>query len=94
LFNELKENFKNRNNYTFEQCAIAEYDGEIEMLTVPSEVIIRENLHPGYKGMSAVYPLKNGFGSDYQRDIDVKSQFGVNLNVPCMTFQSLCEKHK
>ena len=29
IFNELKENFKDRTNYTFEQCAITENDGEI-----------------------------------------------------------------
>lgn len=93
IFNELKENFKDRLNYTFEQCAITEHDGEIEMLTIPPDVIIREGLHPGYKGMSAMYPLKNGFGSDYQRDIDVKSQFGVNIKVPSLTFDSLLKKN-
>ena len=93
LFNELKNNFKDRDNYTFEQSAITEFDGEIEMLTIPNEVIEKENLHPGYKGMSALYPLKNGFGSDYQRDIDVKTQFGVNIKVPALTFESLLKKH-
>jgi FkbM family methyltransferase len=93
LFEELKNNFKDRLNYTFEQCAIAEHDGEIEMLTIPPDVIIKEGLHPGYKGMSAMYPLKNGFGSDYQRDIDVKSKFGVNIKVPSLTFDSLLKKH-
>jgi len=93
LFEELKNNFKDRENYTFEQCAITENDGEIEMLTVPPDVIEREGLHPGYKGMSALYPLKNGFGSDYQRDIDVKTKFGVNIQVPSLTFDSLLKKH-
>ena len=79
IFNELKENFKDRDNYIFEQCAITEEDGEIKMLTVPPDVIEKEGLHPGYKGMSALYPLRNGFGSDYQRDIDVKAQFGVDV---------------
>jgi FkbM family methyltransferase len=93
LFEELKNNFKDRENYTFEPCAITEHDGEVEMLTVPPEIILKENLHPGYKGMSALYPLKNGFGSDYQRDIDVKAQFGVNIKVPSLTFDSLLKKH-
>jgi FkbM family methyltransferase len=93
LFNELKNNFKDRDNYTFEQSAITEFDGEIEMLTIPNEIIEKENLHPGYKGMSALYPLKNGFGSDYQRDIDVKTQFGVNIKVPALTLDSLFKKH-
>jgi FkbM family methyltransferase len=93
LFKELKENFKDRDNYIFEQCAITEQDGEVEMLTVPLEVIEKEDLHPGYKGMSALYPLKNGFGSDYQRDIEVKEKYAVNIKVPSLTFQSLLDKH-
>ena len=93
LHEELKSNFKDRVNYSFEQCAIADYDGYTEMLTIPPEVIKREALHPGYKGMSAMYPLKNGFGSDYQRDIHVKTKFGVNIKVPTLMFSSLLQKH-
>lgn len=93
IFNELKENFKDRDNYIFEQCAITEENGEIKMLTIPPDVIEREGLHPGYKGMSALYPLRNGFGSDYQRDIDVKAQFGVDIMVPTLTLNSLLDKH-
>jgi len=93
IFNELKENFKDRTNYIFEQCAVGNHDGQIEMLTIPLDVIEREQLHPGYKGMSGQYPLKNGFGTDYQRDIDVKNNFGVNVLVPCLTFDTLCKKH-
>jgi len=93
IFNELKENFKDRENYTFEQSAITEDDGTVKMLTVPNEIIKEMDLHPGYKGMSALYPLKNGFGSDYQRDIDVKEQFGVTIEVPSLTLNSLLKKH-
>ena len=49
LFEELKNNFKDRDNYTFEQCAITEHDGEVEILTISPEVIEKEGLHPGYK---------------------------------------------
>lgn len=93
IFEELKDNFKDRNNYTFEQCAITDTDGEVEMLTVHPDTIEKEGLHPGYKGMSALYPLKNGFGSDYQRDIDVKNQFGINIKVPSLSLNSLFKKH-
>lgn len=93
LFKKLKNNFKDRNNYIFEMSAISDKDGEVKMLTIPSEVIEKEELHPGYEGMSAVYPLKNGFGSNYQRDIDVKNKFGINIKVPSLTFKSLLKKH-
>ena len=93
IFTELKYNFRDRDNYIFEQCAITELDGEIEMLTIPKIAIEKENLHPGYRGMSALYPLKNGFGTDYQRDIDVKNNFGINIKVPTLTLDSLMNKY-
>ena len=94
IFKELKENFKDRENYTFEQSAITENDGDVEMLTVPFETIEKENLHPGYKGMSALFPLKNGFGSDYSRDIFVRDNLAVKVKVNSLTFNSLLSKHK
>jgi FkbM family methyltransferase len=94
LFEELKHNLKDRENLIFEQCAIAETDGFVEMLTVPPEIIKENDLHPGYKGMSAMFPLKNGFGSDYHRDIEVKQKFGKNIKVPSLTMKSLLRKHK
>ena len=93
LFEELKENFKDRDNYTFVQAAITNTNGTVEMLTIPVESIKKEDLHPGYKGMSTLYPPKNGFGSDYQRDIDVQNNFGVTVKVPSMTLDSLMKKY-
>lgn len=93
IYDKLKYNFKDRNNYLYENSAIAEEDGERDMLTVPHNIIESEQLHPGYLGMSALYPLKNGFGSEYERDILVKNNFGRNVKVKCLTFQSLLDKH-
>lgn len=93
IMEELKKNFSYVDNYKYEQSAISDFDGETVMLTIPSDVIERENLHPGYKGMSALYPLRNGFGSDYQRDVDVKSKFGVDIKVNTLTLKSLIDKH-
>jgi len=93
IFEELKRNFKDRNNYIFEQSAVTDYDGIVKMLTLSPGVIENNDLHPGYKGMSAVYPLKNGFGSDYQRDIDVRDNLATDIEVPCLTFKSLLKKH-
>jgi len=93
IMEELKKNFSYVDNYKYEQSAISDFDGETVMLTIPSDVIERENLHTGYKGMSALYPLRNGFGSDYQRDVDVKSKFGVDIKVNTLTLKSLIDKH-
>ena len=94
IMEELRKNFALITNYRYEQSAITESDGETVMLTIPTDVIEREGLHPGYKGMSALYPLRNGFGSDYQRDIDVKSNFGVDVKVNTLTLKSLFNKHQ
>lgn len=93
IFEELKENLKYRKDTVFENVAIGETEGILKMVTIPNQAIIDNNLHPGYKGMSAVYPLKNGFGSDFQRDIDVREKFGVDIEVPCTTVDKLLEKH-
>lgn len=94
IMDEVRKNFALITNYRYEQSAITESDGETVMLTIPTDVIEREGLHPGYKGMSALYPLRNGFGSDYQRDIDVKSNFGVDVKVNTLTLKSLFNKHQ
>lgn len=93
IFDELKKNFSDRPNYLFERAAITDFDGEIEMLTLSEGVIEKNDLHPGYKGMSALYPLKNGFGTDYERDIYVRDNLATNIKVPALTFESLLKKH-
>lgn len=93
IFEQLKENLKDRENLIYENSAVGPENGTLKMLTVPLKVIEENNLEGGYKGMSATYPLKNGFGSDYQRDIDVKNNFGVDIEVPCLTFDDLVKKH-
>ena len=95
LYEELKENTKNRENYFYEQCAITENDGEVEMLTIPSEIILNEEIHPGYKGMSCVFSSKhNNLGnSKYERDIEIREKYGTQIKVPSMTLSSLMNKH-
>jgi len=93
IFEELKSNFSDRDNYIFEQSAIVSSDGPVVMLNVSKDTINTHDLHPGYKGMSALYPLKNGFGSDYERDIYVKNNLSQNITVNGITFNSLLSKH-
>lgn len=93
IFQELKFNFSDRNNYYFEESAITSFDGPVIMLNVSRDAINKNDLHPGYKGMSALYPLKNGFGSDYERDIHVKDNLSQNITVNGITFSTLLSKH-
>lgn len=93
LYKELLESYKHRENCKFEQAAILEEDGEVMMLTIPPDVIEKAELPLGYKGMSAVYPLKNGFGNGNLKDLEVGLRYGVHVTVPSLTFDSLLKKH-
>jgi len=90
-FDKLKKNFDNGENL-FENSAISTYDGEIEMLTINPSAIEEGKMHQCFMGMSAVYPPKNGLGSEGDREVVEK--YGVKVNVPCITIDTLLEKHQ
>ena len=88
-FESLKNNMGDDN--LFENSAISEYDGEITMLTIDKEPIEKGLIHSCFLGMSAVYPPKNGLGSEGDRDTVEK--YGKLITVPCITFPNLLSKH-
>lgn len=91
LFNRLKNNIKKEGNF-FENSAISDYEGEITMLTIPQNVIDDNLVHPCFYGMSAVWPPKNGLGSEGDRETVEK--YGKKVDVKCITFENLLKKHK
>lgn len=93
IYEILKNNLSHRTNCTFENSAITDVDGPTKMLTVERDTIEENNLHPGYQGMSALFPLKNGFGTDYERDIFVKDNLAKIIDVNGITLNTLIEKH-
>lgn len=93
VFNLLKTNLAHRTNCTFENSAITTSDSIVQMITVDSKVIEDNNLHPGYSGMSALYPLKNGFGTDYERDVYVKDNLAKTIDVSGITLNTLVNKY-
>jgi FkbM family methyltransferase len=90
LFDRLKNNISN-DNALFENSAISDYDGEIEMLTIDREVIDSGLVHSCFYGMSAVYPPKNGLGSEF--DKPTVDKYGQLVRVPCITFNTLMSRH-
>jgi FkbM family methyltransferase len=90
LFHRLKNNWDNGENL-FENSAISTYDGEIEMLTIDADAIDSGLVHQCFYGMSAVYPPKNGLGSE--GDKPVVEQYGKLVKVPCITLDNLIKKH-
>ena len=75
----------------FENAAISEVDGTIKMMTIDQEAIDTGLVHSCFYGMSAVYPPKNGLGSEGDREVVEK--YGKIVDVPCITFKTLLEKH-
>jgi FkbM family methyltransferase len=90
MFKRLRENIKD-DIHSFENAAISTYDGEIEMLTIDTEPIDSKLLHECFYGMSAIYPPKNGLGSEGDRA--TVEQFGKRVSVPCITLETLFRKH-
>ncbi len=91
LFDKLKENLKANPNNIFENSAISDYDGEIEMLTIDRNAIDSGLVHNCFYGMSAVYPPKNGLGSE--GDKATVEKYGNKIKVKCITFPTLMRKH-
>jgi len=90
LFNRLQNNISEDGN-KFENSAISDYDGTIKMITIKQEAIDNKLIHSCFYGMSAVWPPKNGLGSE--GDKEVVEKYGEEVEVNCITFNTLLEKH-
>ena len=91
LFDKLKENLKDNPKNVFENSAISSYDGELEMIMIEKDVIDSGKVHNCFYGMSAVYPPKNGLGSEGDRETVEK--YGIKRIIPCITFETLMDRH-
>ena len=90
LFERLKTNFDEEGNL-FENAAISTENGTIKMMTIEQSAIDDGLVHPCFYGMSAVYPPKNGLGSEGDRETVEK--WGRIMEVPCINFETLLSKH-
>lgn len=75
----------------YENSAIADFNGEIEMLHIDMAVVERGEVHSCFGGMSAIYPPRNGLASE--GDAEIVSKFGRKIKVPCLTLPTLLKKH-
>jgi FkbM family methyltransferase len=76
----------------YENSAIAEHDGTIQMLTIHQEAVDSGKVHECYGGMSAIYPPRNGLASE--GDAETVRRYGEIIEVPCITLQTLLERHR
>lgn len=91
MFERLKQNITDTRTI-FENSAISNYDGVIQMLTIDNEPIDNQLIHSCFYGMSAVYPPRNGLASD--GDKEVVEKYGRFQMVPCITLTTLFAKHE
>jgi FkbM family methyltransferase len=75
----------------YENCAVAEHDGTVEMLTIDLDAVDRGEVHAAFGGMSAIYPPRNGLASD--GDAAVVAKYGARIQVPSLTLASLLARH-
>jgi hypothetical protein len=61
------------------------------MLTIDRDVIDNGVVHSCFYGMSAVYPPKNGLGSE--GDKDTVNKYGKIVQVNCLRFETVLKKH-
>ena len=90
LFERLKANFDEAGNL-FENAAISTENGTIKMMTIDQSAIDNGLVHKCFYGMSAVYPPKNGLGSE--GDKETVEKWGRIVEVPCITMDTLLTKH-
>ena len=75
----------------FENSAISDYDGDIKFIRIPPKVVDDGKVEACFNGMSAVYPPRNGLGSEFDRK--TVEEYAETLTVPCLTMETLVAKH-
>ena len=75
----------------FENSAISNYNGTINMKTIPIEIVDQGLVHHAFYGMSVIDPTKNGMGSEGDREVVEK--YAVDAVVNCITWDTLVQKH-
>lgn len=75
----------------YENCAIAEHDGTIQMLTINQDAVDAGTVHPCFGGMSTIYPPRNGLASP--EDAGTVAAHGELVEVACLTLPTLFRRH-
>ena len=90
-FERLKQHKGHHPGNIFENSAISDYNGTVTMKTIPIEVVDEGLVHQAFYGMSVIDPSKNGMGSE--ADKEIVEQYAVDVEVNCITWNSLLQKH-
>jgi FkbM family methyltransferase len=93
-FRRLRENYARlpyQPDNRYENSAIADQDGTVEMLTISQAAIDAGEVHACFGGMSAIHPPRNGLASE--GDAAVVARYGERITVPSLTLPSLFRRH-
>lgn len=94
LFRRLRENYarlSSARDNKYENSAIADHDGTVQMLTIDQAAIAAGAVHECFAGMSAIYPPRNGLAS--AEDAATVAKYGALIDVNCLTLRTLFERH-
>lgn len=90
----LKKTYKTQislNRAEIAEFGLSDKDGEVEFVYIPNAVIETNNLDPAIKGMSCIYPPKNGFETDPITK-QILDKYGVLTSIKVTTIDKLCSQ--
>lgn len=93
-FQRLRENYATlprQADNRYENCAIADHDGTVTMLTIDPQAVTSGNLPWFYAGMSAIDPPRNGLAAP--AGVAAVAAHGKRIEVPCLTLATLFARH-
>ena len=90
-FSRLQTVYADRPKCICENVAISDYIGEIKMIRIKPEAVNNSLVHSCFGGMSAVWPPKNGLGSE--GDKPTVEKYGEYITVPCITPEELFSRN-
>lgn len=94
MFSRLIKSYENapfRLDNRYENSAITEENKPIEMIRIPPSVVDGGAVHSCFNGMSAIYPPRNGLGSEGDRATVEK--YAERLYVNGITMETLLSRH-
>jgi len=97
LYQDLKSNFKDRNNYTFAENIISNRNGMVDYLIFPHNAFDEEPDLPEYKYkykfLGSLYPLKNTLTDDNSTNTHYRNKSSKDIKVQSLTLESFFEKY-
>lgn len=95
LFERLQTTYEGVSGLMFENCAVADHTGSVDLFRIPPEVVERGDLPEWADGVSSLFNDRNVLGGHKAsaEDWAVIQRERVAQSVRCMTLTDLLERH-